>query len=189
MNLPVELLIDSQPERKEAHQVVNKEKSVIEILEHSIFLYKELDEEILSYKRELRDIRVETTKLRGEKEKLQGHISSVVVSEIGHNEFFHEKPRDASNKEIESNNKSIKKETCKAIIQNAERVKDNILENRGKAEEAIEPLEKSIELLKIQMKYTKSLENTLVIFDKKRQVEDKIKESNDIISMLAEQLR
>jgi len=89
---------------------------------------------------------------------------------------------------IEDNNYSINEETCNTTIDYINVIRTNISSNSKAAKEALTPLEESFNLLKAQVQYTVLLENILKAYSKSNALEDRISESDQIITMLAESL-
>jgi hypothetical protein len=96
--------------------------------------------------------------------------------------------KERSKKRIEDNNYSITEETCNTTIDYINIIRTNISSNSKAANEALTPLEESFNLLKVQVQYTVLLENILKTYSKSNELEDRISESDQIITMLAESL-
>jgi len=187
MNLPVEIIKSAEKNTSNTSSAeVKKEASSITLLENIVSSYKKLDEKIHRCNDSIKEMRIKVTKLKEEKEKLQLNISISSTSTSFEN--VPSSDSDLMSREIKNNNTSAQEETSSFAIKHIENIRSNISTNSEKAQESIEPLEASVELLKIQVRYTQYLEKTLELFSKKKKVKEKIKESNEIISMLAEQL-
>ena len=189
MNFPV----DIQETIKTEFNYKSKSEEVIEIssislLENIISSYRSLNDNVFEYKENIKKMRVNATRLKEEKEKLQLEEN---MDESGINNLSNNIPAndvDLIYKEIKNNNSSTKEDTCNMAIKHIEGIKSNISGNSKDAKELVRPLEITVKLLKVQVKYTRELEGILELFNKKKKIEDKIKESNEIISMLSEQL-
>lgn len=184
MNLPVEIIGSVSKNNNNSNDEVKKEISNIKVLENIISSYKNLDEKIHNYNDLIKEMRTKAVNLKEEKESLQLNLS------ISSTSFENTASSDSDfiSRNINNNNTSLQEETSTFAIKHIENIRSNISTYSEKAQDSIEPLETSVKLLKIQVKYTQHLEKTLELFNKKQKAKDKMKESNEIISMLAEQL-
>lgn len=157
----------------------------IKVLENILMAYKDMDKKRITYKESIKKMRTDAIKLREEKEKLQLELS-ISTAPDGKNAPFTD--IDLLAKKIDSNNSLVKEKTCNLAFQHIETIKSNISIDSKKAYDSIEPLEKSVKLLKKQVKYTRHLEETLELFSKKKILDQKLEESNEIIAMLAEHI-
>jgi hypothetical protein len=175
------LAVKDSAEEKTDDSII-KHGNNISILDKIVASYNNINSEVASYKEQIRSLRNDADKLKKEIH-LKKNIKNNDVDEEG--ELNKKKQL---KKKIEINNYSINEETCNTAIDQINNIRSNISTNSRVASDMLIPLEESFDLLKIQVTYTILLENILDIFNKKRKLEEKINESDQIITMLAESL-
>jgi hypothetical protein len=188
MNMPQEVILalkktnDTAGEKKQEVSPSNiKNGEMLSKINNS---YKDLNNKVTFYNKKIRILRKDADNL---KEEI--NINKNISGKDKYSEASHEldKKQKIQNK-IESNNHSLCGETCSTAIDHINTIKLNISKNSKSAKKALAPLENSLNLLKMQVKYTLLLESILDLFNKKKAAESKLNNSNQIITMLAESL-
>ena len=177
-----------ESEKENAKNNNSTECESLIILEEIIKLYKNLDDKIINYKKDIKEKRIQAAALREKKEHLQLFVAINDLPKDDKGNISYNK-RDRVSNEIDNNNTHTKEETCNFVINQVEKIRENIPSDISKSWEHIEPLEVSVKLLKTQIKYTKKLEDILDLFSKIKESEEKIKEADEIIYILSEQLK
>jgi hypothetical protein len=183
MNMPREVILAMKHDKSEATE--KKTASVANnrsLLDKIILSYESFNTKKNDYIQQIRNLRNDANKLKEE------IVLKKNTNDDG--EAFHKGAEQqlVLAKTIEKNNTSICEETCDIAINHLNNIKSSISKNSKEASEILAPLEASFDLLKTQVEYTLLLENILELFKKKKQLEEKLSESNQIISMLAESL-
>ena len=174
-----------EKEEPKTPKTETKEESFILVLENVIDSYKDINNQIKNHKESIKEKRLEAKELQEKKIHLQQLLT---INTLPNKNIASDDSETILN-EAKENNTSTKEGTCRFLINKVEKIKENIPSNINKSWEHIKPLENSVKLLKTQIKYTKKLEEILALFNKINKAEEKIKEANEIISMLSEQLK
>jgi archaellum component FlaC len=143
--------------------------------------YNKISNKINRYTHEIKVLRKNANKIKEEIHRKK-NIDETVEPENNADD------KQKFKKKIEVNNYSINEETCNTAINQINDIKSNISTNSKVAHDTLQPLQESFDLLKIQVKYTILLEDILELFNKKKKLEEKLSESDQIIAMLAESL-
>lgn len=182
MNMPREIILavkdDKTKDKEKKAPIINSSS----LLDKIIFSYENFNNKKNEYIQQIKNLRNDANKLK-EKISLKKNINNENID--SKNDLKQELTVE---NRIEKNNTSITEDTCNTAITYLNNIKLNISKNSKEASEILAPLEASFDLLKTQVEYTLLLENILELFKKKKQLEGKLNESNQIISMLAESL-
>lgn len=191
MNLPDEVI--SAVKEKKSERPVEETKKVfkkalttnvhnLSVLDKIVTSYNTLQIKKDEYSKKITVMKNDANKLKQEiyAKKNTRNNNSVTKDKVVKKEDF--------KTGIEDNNYSINEETCNTTIDYINVIRTNISSNSRAANEALTPLEESFNLLKAQVQYTVLLENILKTYSKSNQLEEKISESDQIITMLAESL-
>jgi hypothetical protein len=182
MNMPREVILALKNENTkdiEKKEAISNNSS---LLDKIILSYDSFNKKKNDYIRQIKNLRNDANKLK-EEISLKNNTSNKTIK------FTNESEQQLTVEDrVEKNNISIKEETCDTAIKYLHSIKSNISKNSKEANDILAPLEASFDLLKTQVEYTLLLENILDLFKKKKQLEEKLNESNQIISMLAESL-
>jgi len=155
----------------------------ISIFDKIIKSYNDINNKIEEYKSRIKVLRSEANTIK-EDIYLKKNINNINSNDEDNEN--NDIPK--INHNIEINNFSINEETCATAINHINNIKSNISENSKLASNSLKPLEESFELLKTQVKYTIVLENILELFNKKNELEEKMKKINERTNKLADSL-
>lgn len=180
MNISSEIITAIKENSTSEKKELSNEKS-LSIFDKISASYAKLTNKIDRYTHEIKVLRKNANKLK-EEIHLKKNIDNTIEPEINIED------KKQFKKKIEINNYSINEETCNTAIDHINTIRSNISTNSKTAQDTLQPLGETFDLLKMQVKYTCLLEDILELFNKKNKVEKKLSESNQIITMLAESL-
>ncbi len=180
MNIPEEVVLSikhNNADKSNKSEINNKNTSIFDNIINS---YNNLNQEIENYKNKIKKLRLDADKLKEEiiiKKDIERSSENQELTNI-----------EQVDKKIEINNYSINEETCNTVIDHINHIRSNISTNTKLANDSLQPLEESVNLLKIQVKYTVLLEDILELFKQKNKLENKKKEIDQTIELLANSL-
>ena len=182
MNMPSEVIAAIKENsisdlEKMSKKIVEPKGKNISVFDKISASYQEIINNIDGYHHEIKVLRKNADKL---KEEIQ------LKKKIENNTEPENNTKDKKHfiKKIKINNNSINEETCNTAIDHIKTIKSNISTDSKMAYDALLPLEETFHLLKMQVKYTRLLEDILELFNKKSKAEEKLREADKIITML-----
>jgi outer membrane murein-binding lipoprotein Lpp len=186
MNMPSEIITavkdnNTSDLKKTSETTVIANTNSLSVFDKISASYNKINSKIDRYTHEIKVLRKNADKIKEEIHRKK-NIDETVEPENNTDD------KQKLKKKIEVNNYSINEETCNTAIDQINDIRSNISANSKVAHDTLLPLEESFDLLKTQVKYTILLEGILELFNKKKKLEKKLSESDQIIAMLAESL-
>lgn len=186
MNMPSEVIIAIKENsisdlEKMSEQIAQPNEKNLSIFDKISASYNKITNNINHYNEEIKVLRENADKL---KEEI--HLKKKINHNIDLENNTEEKKQ--FKKKIEINNYSINEETCNTVIDHVDTIRSNISTDSKTAYAALAPLGEAFDLLKMQIKYTRLLEDILELFNKKSEAKKKLNESDKIITLLEESL-
>jgi hypothetical protein len=186
MNMPSEVITAIKENsisdlEKMSEQIAKPNEKNLSIFDKISASYNKITHNIDRYNHEIKILRKNADKL---KEEI--HLKKKIANNIEPENNTEDKKQ--FKKKIEINNYSINEETCNSAIDHVNTIRSNISTDSKTAYDALAPLGETFYLLKIQVKYTRLLEDILELFNKKSEAKKKLHESDKIITLLEESL-
>ncbi len=177
MNMPENVMIAVKQNSERREEAIKKEK--VSIFDKISSSYIAIEADIEEKVERIKSLRSDADRIKAEID-LKKNISDDAENIKYESDQFEQK--------IESNNSLIKNKTCVTVVDLISEIKSSISKDSKTAKNLITPLEESVDLLKMQVKYTMILEETLDVFNEKEKIEKRKEEVDQIIAMLKESM-